>query len=91
MKLSVRIPRSISTAEPELLVRFIIQRCREVEEPPPVLVALTLAALSHDHAFYNRLMEIVLSSDTAEQILRISRDLFMPSLGACCVSAYIPV
>jgi len=81
MRITVRIPRPAPTAESELLVKFVIQRCREVTEPSPILVALALAALSHDQAFYNRLMEIVLSSDTAEQILRISRDLFMPALG----------
>ncbi|MGB6068409.1 MAG: hypothetical protein WBG50_26665 [Desulfomonilaceae bacterium] len=81
MRITVRIPRPAPTAESELLVKFVIQRCREVTEPGPILVALVLAALSHDHAFYNRLMEIVLSSDTAEQILRISKDLFMPALG----------
>lgn len=81
MKITIRVPRSGSSAEPKLLVRFVIHRCREVTEPPPVLVALALAALSHDPDFYNRLMEVISSSDSAEQILRISKDLFVPALG----------
>ena len=81
MKITLSIPRSVPSVEPKLLVRFVIQRCREVSEPPAVLVALALAAVAGDHKFYNRLMELVLSSDSAEQILRISRDLFVPALG----------
>ena len=81
MKITVTVPRSGPSVEPELLVRFVIKKCREVTEPPAVWVALALAAVADDHKFYNRLMELVLSSDSAEQILRISRDLFVPALG----------
>ena len=81
MKIEVTVPRYGPTVQPKLLVRFVIQRCQEVTEPPPVLVALTLAALSGDDYYYNRLKEIVSSSDSAEKILRISKDLFMPALG----------
>jgi hypothetical protein len=81
MKITIRVPRSGSSAEPKLLVRFVIQRCREVTEPPPILVALTLAALSGDDDYYNRLKEIVSSSDSAEKILRMCEKVFMPALG----------
>lgn len=80
MKITVRISRSSPTVEAKLLVRFVIQRCREVTEPPPILVALALAALSHDHDFYNRLKEIISSSDAAEKILRICEKVIMPAL-----------
>jgi len=81
MKITVRIPRSSPTVEAKLLVRFVIQRCREVTEPPPILVALTLAALSGDDDYYNRLKEIVSSSDSAEKILRMCEKVFIPALG----------
>ena len=68
MKITVPVPRSGPSVEPELLVRFVIQRCREVSEPSPVLVALALAAVSRDHYFYDRLREIISRSDSAEEI-----------------------
>jgi len=84
MKLTVFVPRP--SVDLKLLVRFVIRQLSETKEPDqtepsPVLVALTLAALSHDHDFYNRLIDVVSSSDSAEKILRISKDLFMPALG----------
>lgn len=81
MKIEVTVPRYGPTVQPKLLVRFVIHRCREVTEPPPVLVALALAALSGDDYYYNRLKEMVSSSDSAEKILRISKELFIPALG----------
>jgi hypothetical protein len=81
MKITVRVPRFGSSAEPKLLVRFVIQRCREVAEPPPVLVALALAAISRDHDYHNRLKEAISSSEEAESILGMCEKVFMPALG----------
>jgi hypothetical protein len=80
MKITMRISRSSPSVEAKLFVRFVIQRCREVTEPGPILVALALAALSGDDDYYNRLKEIVSSSDSAEEILRICEKVFMPAL-----------
>jgi hypothetical protein len=84
MKMTVFVPRP--SVDLQLLVKFVLRQLSEAKEPDstepsPVLVALTLAALSHDHDFYNRLIDVVSSSDSAEKILRISKDLFMPALG----------
>jgi len=84
MKITVVVPRP--SVDLQLLVRFVVRQLSETKEPDstepsPVLVALALAALSHDHDFYDRLIEVISSSDSAEQILQISKDLFMPALG----------
>jgi hypothetical protein len=81
------ITRSSPLVEPELLIRLIMKQLSETNEPDttepsPVLIALTLAAASHDKEFHDRLKELVYSSsDNAEEILGMSRDLFMPALG----------
>lgn len=45
-------------------------------EPPPIVLALTLAAVSHDREFYDHLKEWVCScSDKADEILKMCQDL----------------
>lgn len=85
MKITVTIPRSSTSVDAELLVRFALKRLSEIDseqiEPPPVLIALILAAGSHCNEFYERLTEnIISSSEQAVEILRMCRDLFVPAL-----------
>lgn len=80
MKMTVRISRP-SPVEPELLAKFVIQRCREVTEPPPVVVALALAMVSRDDDFYDRLKDLISSSSEATDILRMCHEVFLPALG----------
>lgn len=84
MKLTIFVPRP--SVDLPLLVRFVVRQLAETKEPDstepsPVLLALILAALSHDHDFHNRLKEVISSSDSAEKILEMSKNLFMPALG----------
>lgn len=86
MKITVFVPRPSPCVDPRVLVRFVIRQLSETTEPDstepsPVLLALILAALSHDTYFYNRLAEVISSSDSAEKILGMSKDLFIPALG----------
>ncbi|MGO9570480.1 MAG: hypothetical protein ACLP5H_23360 [Desulfomonilaceae bacterium] len=86
MKLTIVVPRPSPGVDPRLLVRFVLRQLSETKEPDstepsPVLLALILAAASHDHDFYNRLKEVISSSDSAEKILGMCEDLFMPALG----------
>ena len=86
MKITVQLPRSRPSVDPELLVRFVLKKCSETieseyTEPPPVVVALALAALHQDFNFYNRLKDLICSSDAADNILEISKDFFIPVLG----------
>ena len=87
MKIRVRVPRTNPFIDSELVVRFVVAKCSETiesecTEPPPVVVALALAALYQDFNFYNRLKEVILSSsDAADNILEISKDFFIPVLG----------
>ena len=86
MKIRVKIPRSRPSVDPELLVRFVVKKCSETveseyTEPPPVVVALALAGMSQDLNFYNRLKDLICSSDAADNILKVSNDLFIPALG----------
>lgn len=86
MKMTIVVPRPSPCVDPRLLVRFALRRLSETKEPDstepsPVLLALILAALSHDHDFYNRLKELICSSDSAEEVLGMSKDLFIPALG----------
>ena len=82
MKITVFVPRPSPSLDPRLIVRFVKRQLSETTEPSPVLLALTLAAVSHDKKFHDRLKELVTSSsDKADEILRISRDLFVPALG----------
>lgn len=80
MRITVRVQRSGAAVQPELLVKFVKQECREVTEPSPVLVALALAAVSQDNSFFDRLARIISPSDSAEEILAMHRDLFIPAL-----------
>jgi hypothetical protein len=80
------VPCSSPSFEPELLIRFVLKRLSEIEsdqiEPPPVLLALILAAGSHVRAFHDPLKgHIISSSDKADEILGTCSDLFMPALG----------
>lgn len=81
------VPRPGPNFDPKLLVRFIMRRLAETDEPdqtepPPVLSALILAAGSHCKAFYDPLKEqVTSSSDNGDEILGTCRDLFMPALG----------
>lgn len=84
--MKIRIPLSASpSVEPELLVRFVMRKCQDIEpseiEPSPIVAALALAAISQELDFYNRLRDVISSSDAAEEILGMSRHLFMPALG----------
>jgi len=73
-----------SLPDAELLVRFIMRRLSEIEpdhEPPPVLIALALAVGFREKRFHDPLREqISSSSDNAETILKMYKDLFMPAL-----------
>ena len=73
MKITVSVPRSSPLVEPELLVRFVMRQISETNEPDstepsPVLLALTLSAVSHDKEFHDRLTYLISSSsDRAER------------------------
>ena len=87
MRITVRVPRSGPRVEPELIVRFVIKKCNEVIEQnrtqlPPIWAALALSAVAHDEDFHTRLKEVVASSSaSAEEILGLCRDVFLPALG----------
>jgi hypothetical protein len=79
------IPRQNSSLDAELLVRFALRRLSEIEsdqtEPPQVVMALALAAAFHEKEFHDRLKEDVTSSSLrADEILRLSKALFVPLL-----------
>ena len=73
MKITISVPRFNSSLESELLVRFVMRQISETNEPDstepsPVLLALTLAAVSHDKEFHDRLTYLISSSsDRAER------------------------
>jgi len=73
--------------ELELLLRFVMRKCAEViehnrTELPAIWVALALSAVAHDEDFHTRLKEVVsTSSDTAEKVLGMYQNVFMPALG----------
>ncbi len=78
---TVRIPQSSAPfLESDLLVQFLIDRCRETLEPSPVLLALALTAVACDETFHNRFKEVVLESGEADKIFRICREVFSPAL-----------
>ena len=87
MRITVRVPRSGPRVEPELIVRFVINKCNEVIEHdrttlPPIWAALALSAVAHDHKFHDRLKEVVASSSaSANEILSLCKDVFLPALG----------
>src|SRR5271157_2573727 len=73
------------TLESETILKFIIKKCQEVieqnrENLPPIWTALTLAAVAHDQDFYRQLKQIISSSASAEQIMRLCSDIFLPAL-----------
>jgi hypothetical protein len=85
MKLNITVHPSGPCMEPELLVKFVMMKCQEVMKQKnnnlaPIWVALALAAVSPDQVFYDRLKEIISSSASAEKILGLFRDVFLPSL-----------
>ena len=96
MKIRVKLPRSNPSIDPELLVKFVVAKCSETieseyTEPPPVVVALALAAMSQDLNFYNRLKEVISSSsDAAENILKISQT-FLYQLLVCSRGDNLPI
>lgn len=74
-----------SSQDTELLIRFALKRLSEIEsdqtEPPPVLIALVLAAAFQQQRFYDRLKEDVISSSArADEVMRMSHKLFIPAL-----------
>jgi len=87
MKITVRISRSVPSVDPQLLVKFALQKISQVKrpsrtEPPAIWIALILAAVADDLKFYNRLREVISSSSaSADKILGMSDTLFMPALG----------
>lgn len=81
MKFTVHIPQSSAPClESCLLTKFLVQRCQETLKPPPVLLALALTAVSLNETFHNRLKDVVLESEEAERIFRISAQVFAPAL-----------
>jgi hypothetical protein len=87
MKITVRIPRSVPSVDPQLLVKFAVKKISQVKrpsrtEPPAIWIALVLAAVADDLKFYNRFREAISStSASADKILGMSDTLFMPALG----------
>jgi hypothetical protein len=87
MKITVRISRARPSVDPQLLVRFALKKISQVKapsrtEPPAIWIALVLAAVADDLAFYNRFREEISSSSaSADKILGMSDTLFMPALG----------
>jgi len=86
MKLNITAVPIGPSIEPEVLLRFVIAKCAEIIEQnrqslPPIWVSLTLAAVAHDAEFYRQLKEVISSSsDSAEQILRLCKNVFLPAL-----------
>ncbi len=71
--------------ESEVLLKFIIKKCHEIieqnrESLPRIWVSLTLAAVAHDEEFYDQIKQIISSSASAQQILRLCKNIFLPSL-----------
>ena len=86
MKITVCIPGSIPSVDPQVLVRFAIKKVEEVKnpehrEPPAIWIALTLAAVAEDHEFYDRLKDMVSSTANNAQTILKMKDLFMRALG----------
>ena len=85
MKMIIRARPTGPTLESETILKFIIKKCREVieqnrENLPPIWTALTLASVAHDQEFYRQLKQIISSSASAEQIMRLCSDIFLPAL-----------
>jgi len=86
MKMHIMARPTGPCIESEVLLRFIIKKCREVieqnrENLPPIWTALTLAAVAHDQEFYGQLKQIISSSSaSAEKVLPMCRDIFLPAL-----------
>ena len=70
----------------EVLLKFVIAKCTEIIEQnrqslPRIWVALALAAVAHDHEFYDQLKQIIDSSSASpEKILGMCNDIFLPAL-----------
>src|SRR5208283_1920055 len=86
MKLNIVATPTGPGIAPELLLKFVIKKCKEIigqnrQSLPPIWVSLTLAAVAHDEEFYRQLKEVISSSsDSAEQILRLCKNIFLRSL-----------
>src|SRR5208283_3514895 len=69
----------------EVLLKFVIAKCTEIIEQnrqslPRIWVALALSAVAHDHEFYDQLKQIISSSASAEKILGMCKNIFLPAL-----------
>ncbi len=85
MKMNIKVRPIGPCIESEVLLRFIIKKCAEIigqnrQSLPRIWVSLTLAAVAHDHEFYDQLKQIISSSASAEQIMRLCSDIFLPAL-----------
>jgi hypothetical protein len=86
MKMTITVRPSGPSIESEVLLKFIIRKCHEImgqnrENLPRIWVALALAAIAHDQEFYNQLKQIIASSSaSAEKVLPMCRDIFLPAL-----------
>ncbi len=85
MKMNITVHPTGPSIEPETLLKFVIAKCTEIigqnrQSLPPICVSLTLAAVAHDEEFYDQIKQIISSSTSAEQILVMCRDIFLPAL-----------
>ncbi len=86
MKLNIVATPTGPCMAPELLLKFVIKKCQEViqqgrESLPRIWVSLTLAAVAHDHEFYNELKQIIHSSSASpDKILGMCQNVFLPAL-----------
>jgi hypothetical protein len=86
MRMNIRVRPVGPAVEPETLLKFVIKKCQEVieqgrESLPPIWASLVLSAVAHDEEFYKQLKEVISSSsDSAEQILVMCNDIFLPAL-----------
>ncbi|MGO9566621.1 MAG: hypothetical protein ACLP5H_03670 [Desulfomonilaceae bacterium] len=85
MKMIIRARPTGPCIESELLLKFIIKKCQEViqqgrESLPRIWVSLTLAAVAHDHEFYDQLKQVISPSASVEKILVMCNHIFLPAL-----------
>ena len=86
MKMNIKVRPIGPCIESEVLLKFIIKKCAEIigqnrQSLPRIWVSLTLAAVAHDHEFYDQLKQIIDSSSASpETILGMCQNIFLPSL-----------